>query len=174
MFGANAFAWAYPAQAYVGTTGIVKTDSDTPSLADLVAALTSAVSSTDTGSETEAVASNNPSSTDSASLAETASAIAGGPNAFESDQGTVASAVSALNVALSSSDTSLFSESPPAVSTPDHRAISSSDTATMTEAQTNSSGGLGNSFFGVVIAFGNDALDATPSWTRLDDPNGTT
>jgi hypothetical protein len=102
-------------------------------------------------------------------------AVAGGPNAADQDIFSAADAVSALTVNVFATDTAALAETPPAVKINNPDAIRDDDSASLTEIASNASGGVGSSFYGVVLADRADSadpFDANPDWTRLDDPNG--
>lgn len=182
MFGANAFAWPYLAEAYVagGSAGTNKTDTDGVALTDEdkkphrshPQAVDVAISSADTFSSTVNAPSIGVSGTDTAGGVETASASAQGPTSVDIQFLTASDLVSALTAAISSNDIFQFAESPEEVVVSTNLALNDTDSASLTETGSNSSGGVSSSFEGIVIAFGNNALDAAPTWTRIDDPAG--
>lgn len=152
------------------TAGIVKTDTDTFSTAEGTT-LAATVTSTDSGSASAAAPSISLTSSDT--LAETDSGAltdAVPPPAPQADTFT-ASSTGSIAATLSSSDSGAFAESASAV-VASALAISDSDIVGFAELGSNASGGIASAFNGVVLAFDDTALAASPTWTRLDDPNG--
>ena len=129
-----------------------------------------AITSSDALSAAAGVPSISVSSTDIVSATSAGSAAAVGPAPSDTNASSVADTVSSLNVTVSDSDAVSLDETPTVVAS--NVAINDTDSATLTEAGTNSSGGGSVSYEGIVIAFGNNALDASPTWTRIDDPAG--
>lgn len=147
-------------------------DSDAASIADLLSSLSAAVAA----SETESIAEQTPSIavSDSDAISETGTGNvtdAIPPPAPDFDT-VVLSSTASIAATLSSADTASLSETGSAVIAT-ALALADSDSFALSEAASNASGGIGNSFIGVVLAFDNAALDASPTWTRIDDPNGT-
>jgi len=185
VFGGNPFGWSYFGQAYPGGSGGgsgTPEDNDTATLLDK-GTVTTAVSASDSASLAEGVPKigirgRKPGDTildgqtDSAALTETASAVAQGPNVFDSDTFTTADTASALAVAVAASDSFSLTEAPPAITIPSQAAIQDTDTIRLTESGSNASGGVADAIKGVCISFSANAFDASPVWTRLDQPAG--
>lgn len=183
MFGANAFAWPYPAEAYVagGSGGTAKTDTDGFSLDDQdknpkrthnPQAVDVAISASDSFTNAAGVPSIGVAASDRASNSETAAPDAQGPSPSDVQSITSTDLVAALTAAITGTDAFAFTESPEAVVVSSNVSVNDGDSGNLSETGTTSSGGVGSSFLGVVIAFGNNALDTSPNWTRIDDPAG--
>lgn len=150
-------------------------DYDVFSVADSASTRSSstAISSSDSFSFAEATPSIALSFSDSASVTSTQAAVAQGPTPSDQDFFTVSDAPSTLTVSVASSDTLTFAESPPAIIVHAPNSVQDSDAFAFNDSVfSNSSGGVGGAFIGVVIGFDDTTLASNPAWTRLDQPGG--
>lgn len=146
-----------------------KSDTDTLFTGDFNS-LAPAVSSSDAFTAAAAVSGVALSSTDSGALTSSTAIAQQGTTPSDVEAFTFSETVS-VAATLSSTDELFHAEDQGAIRNPN--VIQDSDFLTMSEAGTNASGGIGQAIRGVVLAFDDDALTAVPTWTRLDDPKGT-
>lgn len=170
MFGTNPFGWPYPGQASPGGATAI-TDSDGLELAELILSPGLSPTASDTASLSETIAKGFTDS-DSLSFADAGSLTDASPQPAPGAETFTLSSTGTIAVAVAMGDSASLVETASPVHS--NLAASDSDSASLSEIGSNASGGVAFAFHGVVIAFGNNALDADPTWTRLDDPVGVT
>lgn len=152
------------------SAGVAKADTDAFTSTSNVGSLAAAASASDTGTVTATLEkdfadTDTATGTDSGTVSDAVPPPAPGAETF------TLSSTSSIATALSASDTGTLAETGSAIVS-SALAVSDTDSAAVTELGTNASGGIGDAFRGVSIAFGDDALATNPTWTRLDDPVG--